>query len=136
MKHIVTWTFLSLVFTGTCFAYTPVIVAPSGMEQCFGIADAGQNDGPFMADYPEATEGAGGSKYPCERTAWRWVPKGKCTTIMIGFTKDGTALTGTLEPRSENVNPEKCLPYKEFGNQGTAGASGPDNAKPGDTAGL
>ena len=103
---------------------------PAGKEKCYGIADAGQNDGPFMADYPEAAQGAGGSKYPCERTAWRWVPKGKCINIMIGFTADGTALTGTLTPRAENVNPVKCLPYTHFGDEDDNAQSPPSNMSP------
>jgi uncharacterized membrane protein len=128
MRHTITWTFLSLWITSTC---TADYITPPGMEKCFGIADAHQNDGPFSSDDPETSQGAGGSKIPCEGAAWRWVPKGKCTTIMIGFKKDGAALTGTLEPRPLNVNPEKCLPYKEFGQMPTASQ---DNAQSGNTA--
>lgn len=122
MKYLAIWGFFILLCANACNAFTPLIVTPPGMEKCFGIADAGQNDGPFMADYPEASEGPGQSRFPCERTAWRWVKEKTCTTIMIGFTENGTALTGTLEPRPEGVNPVKCLPYRGFGPQ----AEGPN----------
>lgn len=140
MKSSNTIGLFTLIFSLPAAAFIALDQTPAGMEKCYGIADAGQNDGPFMADYPEASQGAGGSKYPCERTAWRWVPKGKCTNIMIGFTPDGTALTGRLEPRAEGVDPVKCLPYTVFGNENevhnnpNAQPQQPDNMQAGNNA--
>ena len=116
---------LSLIFPLFCYASLPIDVPPPGKIKCYGVADSGQNDGPFMADYPEAAQGAGGAKYPCERTAWRWMPKDKCLQHIIGFTTvydennnpSTITLYGTLEPRAPNLNPDKCQPYTVFGNQ-------------------
>lgn len=57
-----------------------------GMEKCYGIAKAGQNDcGSATIDC------AGMSKTDGAKNAWISVPKGSCEKIVGGSTKEGPA---------------------------------------------
>lgn len=50
---------------------------PPGIEKCYGISKAGQNDG--------GISGVDGAK-----TAWLALPKGTCDNIVGGSTTEGT----------------------------------------------
>jgi uncharacterized membrane protein len=53
-----------------------------GMEKCYGIAKAGQNE------CGTATHGCGGSSMvDGDKNEWMMVPKGTCTRIVGGSTK-------------------------------------------------
>ena len=56
-------------------------------ERCYGIAEAGKND----CKAGEGTTWAGTSKTDYQANAWKYVPKGTCTSMK---TPKGT--TGTL----------------------------------------
>jgi uncharacterized membrane protein len=62
--------------------------APTEMEKCYGVSMAGKND---CAAGP-GTTCAGTSKVDFQGNAWKYVPKGSCTTIR---TPKGA---GSLEP--------------------------------------
>lgn len=54
---------------------------PKGMEKCFGIAKAGQND-----CGSGKTSCAGSSTKDGDKSAWLMVPKGTCNRIVGGST--------------------------------------------------
>ena len=60
----------------------PTAQQERGMEKCYGIAKAGQND---CAAGP-GTTCAGTSKIDYQKNAWKLVPAGSCMTMM---TPDG-----------------------------------------------
>jgi uncharacterized membrane protein len=62
----------------------------AGMEKCYGVAKAGQNDCKAGA----GTSCAGTSKVDYQGDAWKKVPKGTCTSIK---TPTGT---GSLTPKA------------------------------------
>ena len=56
---------------------------PSGMEKCYGIAKAGQND------CGTASHGCGGAaKKDGEKDAWIFMPTGLCNKIVGGRSKE------------------------------------------------
>jgi len=57
--------------------------APKGMEKCFGIAKAGQNDCGSTT-----MSCAGQSKADGDKHAWMSVPKGTCNKIVGGSTTE------------------------------------------------
>ena len=59
-----------------------------GMEKCYGVALAGQND----CAAGEGTTCAGTSTMDYQGNAWKAVPAGTCTTMDVGGHK------GSLEP--------------------------------------
>jgi len=68
----------------------------SDQEKCFGIALKGQND---CAAGP-GTTCAGTSKVDYQGNAWKIVPKGTCTTVMVPGSRTGSlqALNRDLPP--------------------------------------
>jgi uncharacterized membrane protein len=68
----------------------------SDQEKCFGIALKGQND---CAAGP-GTTCAGTSKVDYQGNAWKIVPKGTCTTVMVPGNRTGSpqALARDLPP--------------------------------------
>jgi len=84
----------SSLATALAMLTTPADAAPkppqSTMEKCFGIALKGSND---CAAGP-GTTCAGTSENDYQRNAWKYVPKGTCTTISTPRGK------GALEPGS------------------------------------
>jgi uncharacterized membrane protein len=68
----------SLLAMGMATAATGHDPAPAaGTEKCYGVAKAGQND---CAAGP-GTTCAGTSKVDYQGNAWKYVPKGTCTTM-------------------------------------------------------
>jgi uncharacterized membrane protein len=61
-------------------------------ERCYGVAEAGQNDGIGAAEDP------GTSTVDYQGDAWVWVPAGTCLTMAVPVQPDGTPRRGALEP--------------------------------------
>lgn len=80
-------------------ATAPGAQAQAGMEKCFGVALAGQND---CAAGP-GTTCAGTSKVDYQGNAWKLVPSGTCTTIELPAASDGSARSGALEELSRDI---------------------------------
>lgn len=86
----------SLAVAGALASAVAFVAAPAtaadGMEKCFGIAKAGQNDC--------AAEGsnscAGTSKVDFDPNAWKLVKKGTCTATTVTL-PDGKARNGSLD---------------------------------------
>ncbi len=57
----------------------PATAQDSGKEKCFGVALKGQNDCAAGA----GTTCAGTSKVDYQGNAWKYVPKGTCTTMKL-----------------------------------------------------
>ncbi len=66
-------------------------------ERCYGVAQAGANDGIGKADRP------GGSKVAFQGDAWVWVPRGTCLTIALPVQPDGTPRRGALQPLERDL---------------------------------
>ena len=79
---------LAALVSGTAFADQHDAAAKPKVEKCWGVAKAGQNDCAAGA----GTTCAGTSSADYQGNAWKYVPKGTCTTIK---TPNGT---GSLEP--------------------------------------
>jgi uncharacterized membrane protein len=73
--------------------------AQEGMEKCFGVSLAGQND---CAAGP-GTTCAGSSKVDYQGNAWKLVPAGTCTTMEVPAATDGTARAGSLEALTRDI---------------------------------
>lgn len=73
--------------------------AEEGMEKCFGVALAGQND---CAAGP-GTTCAGTSKVDYQGNAWKLVPAGTCMTMELPAAEDGMARSGSLEALERDV---------------------------------
>ncbi|WP_138933320.1 DUF2282 domain-containing protein [Roseovarius arcticus] len=73
--------------------------AQEGMEKCFGVAMAGQND----CAAGVGTTCAGTSKVDYQGNAWKMVPAGTCNTIELPAAADGTARAGALEALDRDV---------------------------------
>jgi uncharacterized membrane protein len=73
--------------------------AQSGMEKCFGVSLAGEND---CAAGP-GTTCAGTSKVDYQGNAWTLVPAGSCTTMDVPAAADGTARAGSLEEQTRDI---------------------------------
>jgi len=65
----------------------------AGMEHCFGVALAGQND----CKAGEGTTCAGTSKVDYQGDAFKLVPAGTCATVELPAGDDGMARMGSLE---------------------------------------
>lgn len=83
-----TLTLTATLATALTMAAATASHAQEGMEKCFGVALAGQND---CAAGP-GTTCAGSSTTDYQGNAWKLVPAGTCTTIE---TPNGM---GSLEP--------------------------------------
>jgi uncharacterized membrane protein len=68
----------------------------ASQEKCFGISLKGQND---CAAGP-GTTCAGTSKIDYQGNAWKVVPKGTCTTVMVPGNR-----TGSLQPLTRDLPP-------------------------------
>jgi len=73
--------------------------AEGSMEQCYGVALAGQND---CAAGP-GTTCAGTSKVDYQGNSFKLVPAGTCATIEVPAAADGTARAGSLEPLTRDI---------------------------------
>ncbi len=73
--------------------------AQDGMEKCFGVALAGQND---CAAGP-GTTCAGTSKVDFQGNAWSLVPAGTCAEMEVPAAADGTERAGALEALARDV---------------------------------
>lgn len=73
--------------------------AQEGMEKCFGVALAGENDCAAGA----GTTCAGTSKVDFQGNSWKMVPAGTCTTMDLPAAADGTARTGALEELTRDI---------------------------------
>lgn len=83
---------------------------PAEYEKCYGVAGKDENDCGYASFDGEPNSCAGTAK-ACDPGAWRWVPKGTCSTIVVGTREDGTILRGTLQPSMERGTPVQCSPY-------------------------
>jgi uncharacterized membrane protein len=93
---------LTLGATLACALSTMAVTAAhaqEGMEKCFGVALAGQND----CAAGVGTTCAGTSKVDYQGNAWKMVPTGTCTTMELPAAADGTARAGSLEELSRDV---------------------------------
>ena len=72
---------------------------PAGMEKCYGVALAGQND---CAAGP-GTSCAGSSTIDYQGNAWKLVAEGTCVTMEIPAAADGTARMGSLEALTRDL---------------------------------
>ena len=89
-QTIVTTLALAALVSGAALAQDKGAIDAKQMgekERCYGIAEAGKND----CKAGEGTTCAGTSKTDYQANAWKYVPKGTCTTMK---TPKGT--TGTL----------------------------------------
>ncbi|MFN0263549.1 DUF2282 domain-containing protein [Tepidamorphus sp. 3E244] len=68
--------------------------AADDMEKCYGVAKAGQNDCKAGA----GTSCAGTSKVDYQGNAWKAVPKGSCTAMMVEGDRKGS-----LEPLERDM---------------------------------
>ena len=84
--HIVTASMLAAIATSAAAAQP----ATGGSEKCFGVSLAGKND---CAAGP-GTSCAGSAKRDYQGNAWKYVPKGTCTSIK---TSKGN---GSLTPKA------------------------------------
>ncbi len=66
--------------------------APDGQERCFGVAEAGENDGIDNRQEP------GSSTVDYQGNAWMWVETGTCLRMALPVQADGTPRRGALEP--------------------------------------
>ncbi|MFN7222474.1 MAG: DUF2282 domain-containing protein [Paracoccaceae bacterium] len=73
--------------------------AQDGMEKCFGVSLAGQND---CAAGP-GTTCAGTSKVDYQGNAWKLVPAGTCVTMELPAATDGMARSGSLEALTRDI---------------------------------
>jgi uncharacterized membrane protein len=87
----------SLACVLSVLAVTPV--QAQDMEKCYGVATAGKND---CAAGP-GTTCAGTSKVDYQGNAWKYVPKGTCTSMELPAQGDGAPRQGSLEPLTRDV---------------------------------
>ncbi|HCI48732.1 MAG: hypothetical protein A2977_03155 [Alphaproteobacteria bacterium RIFCSPLOWO2_01_FULL_45_8] len=88
---------------------TPPLTPPE-YEKCYGVSGKDENDCGYASFDGEPNSCAGTAK-ACDPGAWRWVPKGTCTRIVVGTREDGTILQGTLQSSMERGEPVLCTPY-------------------------
>jgi uncharacterized membrane protein len=67
--------------------------APAAKEKCYGVATAGHNDCASAGN----NSCAGTVKGDYEKGAWKFVPKGTCTSMGVTL-KNGTMRHGSLSP--------------------------------------
>ena len=75
------------------------VQADTVMEQCYGVALAGQNDCAAGA----GTSCAGTSKVDYQGDAWKLVPQGTCLTMDLPKALDGHARAGGLQPLTRDL---------------------------------
>jgi uncharacterized membrane protein len=80
-------------------AASATTVHAQGMEKCFGVSLAGEND---CAAGP-GTTCAGTSTVDYQGNAWTLVPEGTCTEIELPDMADGTPREGALEELDRDV---------------------------------
>jgi uncharacterized membrane protein len=68
---------LAALASGAAMAQDKAMAGKAGMEKCFGVALAGQNDCAAGA----GTSCAGTSRKNYQGNAWKQVPAGSCTSI-------------------------------------------------------
>ena len=68
-----------------------------GMEKCYGVAPAGENDGIGRAEDPS------GATADFQGDAWKWVPEGTCLTMALPQQTDGTPRRGSLHPLKRDL---------------------------------
>jgi uncharacterized membrane protein len=91
MKHrqtiAVTAFALAAVAAGAAMAQDKGASIKGEKEKCYGVAKAGQND----CQAGPGTTCAGTSKVDYQGNAWKYVPKGTCTTIATPKGKGSTS---------------------------------------------
>jgi uncharacterized membrane protein len=85
---VITAAAMAALASGAALAQDKKTDDKPGMEKCYGVSLAGKND---CAAGP-GTTCAGTSKVDYQGNAWKYVPKGTCTTVK---TPKGT---GSLKP--------------------------------------
>ncbi|MCI5040493.1 MULTISPECIES: DUF2282 domain-containing protein [Donghicola] len=80
-------------------AAIPAHAAEDGMEKCFGVALAGQND---CAAGP-GTTCAGTSKVDYQGNAWKLVPAGTCVSMELPSDDMGKSRMGSLEALTRDI---------------------------------
>lgn len=86
-------TVFALIVAGACVS----LAQSEGMEKCYGVARAGENDGTGRAETP------GGSTVDFQGDAWKWVPEGTCLTMPLPQQTDGTPRRGSLHPLKRDL---------------------------------
>jgi uncharacterized membrane protein len=71
----------------------PATAQDADKEKCYGISMAGKNDCAATGN----NSCAGTSKMDYDKGAWKYVPKGTCTSMEVTV-KDGMKRKGSLEP--------------------------------------
>ena len=61
-------------------------------ERCYGVAEAGENDG------IDGREAPGSATEDYQGNAWTWVENGSCLTMSLPPQQDGTPRRGSFEP--------------------------------------
>ena len=90
----------TMAFAGiVASAVTAPALAETLMEQCYGVALAGQNDCAAGA----GTNCAGTSKVDFQGNAWKLVPQGTCLTMDLPKSLNGNARSGALAPLARDL---------------------------------
>jgi uncharacterized membrane protein len=66
--------------------------AAAARERCYGVAEAGENDGIDRREAP------GSATRDYQGNAWTWVDDGTCLTMPLPPQPDGTPRRGSFEP--------------------------------------
>lgn len=83
---------------------------PAIYEKCFGVNRQNGNACAY-ASFDGLPSVCAGTAKPCDPAAWVWVPKGMCTSIVVGHDPNGQIARGTLEPTMSRGTPLQCAPY-------------------------
>lgn len=78
------------------FSQTEAAQDRSGMERCYGVVPAGENDGIDGRDAP------GTSTVDYQGNAWVWVEAGTCLRMALPVQPDGSPRRGAIEPISRD----------------------------------
>lgn len=84
---------IAVTLAGACIAQAQT----DGMEKCYGVARAEDNDGIGRAEVP------GGATVDFQGDAWKWVPEGTCLTMALPQQTDGTPRRGSLHPLKRDL---------------------------------
>jgi uncharacterized membrane protein len=89
---------LTATLAGALTLMSSMAAAEGEMEQCYGVALAGQND----CAAGEGTTCAGTSTVDYQGNAWKYVPVGTCVTMEVPADDMGARM-GSLEPLERDV---------------------------------
>jgi uncharacterized membrane protein len=85
---------LAALVSGAALAQDKGASIKGEKERCYGIAEAGKND----CKAGEGTTCAGTSKTDYQANAWKYVPKGTCTTMKTPKGNTGTLTEVKVKP--------------------------------------